>query len=404
MSASNIENLTQPRDSLPNVYTNVTAREQDFVSVFNLNWDALSKILGIMRPIRKAPGTKLYTYTASVELERGDVEPGDVIPYSKATIVKNGMADLDIKKYAKAVPIEDVAKYGAAVAIEKSDEAFRNQLQTNVLTSFYSFLNTGALTNIQTTWQMALSMARGLVIDKFNKLRKSVTNVVGFANVLDAYKYLGGASITVQTAFGINYVENFMGYSTLFLLSDPDIAEGTVVAVPVENIDLYYIDPGDSEFARLGLSYTTAGETNLIGFHSEGNYTTAVGESFALMGMKLWAEYLDGIAVVKVEAFGSIGAIANTSTAAYTAGETGDATITLPTTHSVSGGKYYVKTASGTAPDAPSYLAQFDPTGWAQVENGDVIHSTNSYKYRVVEVNGSGQVVATANGNVTAKT
>ena len=165
MSATNVESLTNPRDSLPNVYTNVTAREQDFVSVFNLNWDALRKILGIMRPIRKTPGTKLVSYTASVALESGDVEPGEVIPYSKATVVKNAFADLSIKKYAKAVPIEDVEKYGAAIAIEKSDEAFRNQLQTNVLTDFYTFLNTGALTNVQTTWQMALSMARGLVID-----------------------------------------------------------------------------------------------------------------------------------------------------------------------------------------------------------------------------------------------
>ena len=403
MAASNVESLTQPRDSLPNVYTNVTAREQDFVSVFNLNWDALRKILGIMRPIRKAPGTQLVTYTASVALESGDVDPGEVIPYSKATIVKSGMADLDIKKYAKAVPIEDVAKYGAAIAIEKSDEAFRNQLQTNVLTAFYAFLNTGALTNVQTTWQLALSMARGLVIDKFNKMRKSVTNVVGFANVLDAYAYLGAANITVQTAFGVSYVENFMGYSTLFLLSAPDIARGTVVACPVENIDLYYIDPGDSEFARLGLNYTTAGETNLIGFHAEGNYSTAVGETFALMGMKLWAEYLDGIAVVTVEASGSLGSIANTSTAAYAAGAAGDATVTVPD-HSVSGGVYYFKATETTAPSAPAYLSQFDPTGWTKVENGDVVHTTNGYKYRIVEVNGSGQAIASANGDVTAKT
>lgn len=300
MPASSVETLTNPRDSLPNVYTNVTAREQDFVSVFNLNWDALRRILGIMRPIRKAPGTALISYTASVALESGAVDPGEVIPYSKATIVKSSMKDLTIQKYAKAVPIEDVEKYGAEIAIEKSDEAFRNQLQSNVLTDFYAFLNTGALTGAETTWQMALAMAKGKVIDKFNKLRRTVTNVVGFANVLDAYSYLGAADITIQTAFGVSYIENFMGYSTLFLLSDPDIARGTVVACPVENIDLYYIDPGDSEFARLGLSYTTAGETNLIGFHAQGNYSTAVGESYALMGMTLWAEYLDGIAVIDV--------------------------------------------------------------------------------------------------------
>lgn len=308
MAATKVETLTNPRDSLPNVYTNVAAREQDFVSVFNLNWDALRQILGIMRPIRKAPGTSLVTYSASVALESGAVDPGEVIPYSKATVVKTGAKDLTILKYAKAVPIEDVAKYGAEIAIEKSDEAFRNQLQNNVLTDFYAFLNTGALTGAETTWQMALAMAKGKVLDKFNKMRRTVTNVIGFANVLDAYEYIGAAEISVQTAFGVSYVENFMGYSTLFLLSDPDIARGTVVACPVENIDLYYIDPGDSEFARLGLNYTTAGETNLIGFHAEGNYSTAVGESYALMGMTLWAEYLDGIAVINVgtESFSAV--------------------------------------------------------------------------------------------------
>lgn len=300
MAATNVETLTTPRDSLPNVYTNVTAREQDFVSVFNLNWDALRQIIGIMRPIRKAPGTSLVTYTASVALEDGDVPAGAVIPYSKATIEKAGMADLTIKKYAKAVPVEDVAKYGAEIAIEKSDEAFRNQLQSNVLTDFYAFLNTGSLAVSATGFQQALAKAKGAVLDKFNKMRRTVTNVVGFANVLDFYDYLGDAAITVQTQFGMTYVQNFLGYSTLFLLSEPDIARGRVIAVPVENIDLYYIDPGDSEFARLGLNYTTAGETNLIGFHAEGNYTTAVGETFALMGMKLWAEYLDGIAVATI--------------------------------------------------------------------------------------------------------
>ena len=300
MAATYVESLTNPRDSLPNVFTNVTAREIDFVTRFGQNWDALRQILGIMRPIKKTPGTVLKSFTASITLEDGDVDPGEVIPYSKTTIVEAAKADVDILKYAKAVPIEDVSKYGAAIAVEKSDEAFLNQLQTNVLTDFYTFLNTGTLTGTAATWQEALALAKGKVIDKFNKMRKSVTNVVGFANVLDFYGYLGAAQITVQTQFGLTYVKDFMGYSTLFLLSDPDVAEGTVLALPVENIDLYYIDPNDADFRQLGLNYTVQGETNLIGFHANGNYSTAVGESFALMGMKLWAEYLDGIANITV--------------------------------------------------------------------------------------------------------
>lgn len=302
MAASKIESLTQPRDSLPNVYTSVTAREIDFVTRFGDNWEALRNILGIMRPIRKAPGTQLISYTADVTLESGAVGPGKVIPYSKATIVQASKDDLTIEKYAKAVPIEDVSTYGAEIAVEKSDDAFLTKLQNVVLGKFYTFLNTGSLTDTATGWQDALAKAQGLVLDKFATIQKDVTGIVGFANILDAYDYLGSADISVQTRFGLTYVQDFLGYQTLFLLPAAQIARNTVLATPVENIDLYYIDPSDSEFARLGLDYTVQGETNLIGFHAQGNYGTAVGESFALMGMALWAEYLDGIAKVTISA------------------------------------------------------------------------------------------------------
>lgn len=279
----------------------VTVREQDFVSRFAKNWNALRAIIGISRPIKKTPGTKLVAYNASCTLEDGDVAEGADIPYSTTEVEEAAYGDVKVEKYAKAVSIEAVNKYGADVAVEKTDDAFLNELQLNVLTRFFAFLKTGTTTSAEDSWQMALAMAKGKVIDEFNKMRRTVTEIVGFVNVLDVYKYVGAANITVQTAFGLQYVKDFMGYSTLFLLSAPDIDEGTVIACPVENIDLYYIDPADSDFAKLGLEYTVDGETNLIGFHANGNYGTAVGESFAIMGMTLWAEFLNGIAVVTVD-------------------------------------------------------------------------------------------------------
>lgn len=319
MPATNVETLTNPRDSLPNVYTNVTAREIDFVTRFNDNWEALRDIMGIMRPIRKAPGSQLISYNASIALEDGNVGPGKVIPYSKSTIAKVAKGDLSIEKYAKAVPIEDVNAYGAEIAVEKSDDAFLAKLQNVVMSRFYSFLNTGSLIRGASTWQAALAKAQGEVLNKFATMQKDVTEVVGFANILDAYDYLGSANVTVQTAFGLTYLKDFMGYSTLFLLPATQVERGIVIAIPVENIDLYYVDPGDSEFAKLGLNYTVQGETNLIGFHAQGNYSTAVGESFALMGMALWAEYLDGIAVVY---FGTSTAVTTAETITATVGDT----------------------------------------------------------------------------------
>jgi len=281
-----------------NISTSV--REQDFVTVFGDNWDALRTIMGIMRPIRKTPGTKLVSSKATIALQSGDIPEGDEIPFSQATVTPVAYADIEIKKYAKSVSIEAVAKYGAAVAVQKTDAAFLNELQKVVLTDFYDFLKTGTLVDTAESFQAALAKAKGLVINKFQKMRKDVTEVVGFCNTLDFYDYLGNASITVQTAFGLTYVKDFLGYSTLFLLSEPDIPRGKAIAIPVENIDLYYIDPGDSDFAQLGLNYTVQGETNLIGFHAEGDYTRATGATFALMGMKLWAEYIDGIAIVSI--------------------------------------------------------------------------------------------------------
>lgn len=287
-----------------------SAREVDFVTRFADNWDALRTIMGIMRPIRKAPGTKLVSYKAAVDgtLVGGtSVGEGEEIPFTKMKVTPVSYDDIEVAKYAKSVSVEAVAKYGADIAVEKTDDAFIVALQNKVLTDYYTFLGTGTLKLTETTWQRALAMAKAKVLDKFASMDKDVTEVVGFANIIDAYSYLGDKDITVQSAFGLNYVENFLGYRTLFLLPDKYIASNKVIATPVENIDLYYVDPGDSDFGKLGLNYTVEGETNLIGVHVEGDYSRATGDMYAIMGMKLWAEYLDGIAVATVKAAGAAG-------------------------------------------------------------------------------------------------
>lgn len=287
-----------------------SAREVDFVTRFADNWDALRTIMGIMRPIRKAPGTKLVSYKATVDgtLAGGtSVGEGEEIPFTKMKVTPVSYDDIEVAKYAKSVSVEAVAKYGADIAVEKTDDAFIVALQNKVLTDYYTFLGTGTLKLTETTWQRALAMAKAKVLDKFAGMDKDVTEVVGFANIIDAYSYLGDKDITVQSAFGLNYVENFLGYRTLFLLPDKYIASNKVIATPVENIDLYYVDPGDSDFGKLGLNYTVEGETNLIGVHVEGDYSRATGDMYAIMGMKLWAEYLDGIAVATVKAAGAAG-------------------------------------------------------------------------------------------------
>lgn len=283
-----------------NTLTNVevTAREVDFVTSFERDWQHLLDILGILRPIKMSPGTVLRSKYAEVTLTKDQVGKGEEIQASTAEIKEKEYAEVKVEKYMTKVPVEDIAKYGYDNACVLSDEAFKNELQQDVTDRFYAYLNKGMLKGSQKTWQRCLSIAKGAVLNKYKKMHKRITKTIGFVNVMDLYDYLGDQPITTQTVFGFQYIQNFLGYDTIFLLSDAEIAQGTVIATPANNINLYYVDPGESDFAKAGLEYTVSGETNLIGYHVEGDYDTASSKSYALMGLELFAEYIDGVCVV----------------------------------------------------------------------------------------------------------
>lgn len=279
----------------------IQAKEIDLAQRFTATWEALTEIMGIMRPIRKAPGTKLVSSKAAITLQDGEVAEGDEVPLSQATVTPVQTKDLTLKKYRKRVTAEAVEKYGAAVAVQKTDDALLNELQGVVLDEFYAFALTGTLTGSENTFQMAVSMAIGKVKDKFKKMRLNYGQVVVFANTLDVHRYLGSTQISTQTSNGVEYLKNFLGADVL--IASSEIPEGKVVAIPADNIVLYYIDPADGDFQELGLIYTTGvGETNLIGVHKEGVYGRASGDTHVLMGMVMWAEYLDAIAVIDIGA------------------------------------------------------------------------------------------------------
>lgn len=277
----------------------IQAKEIDLANRFTATWEALTEIMGVMRPIRKAPGTKLVSSKASITLVDGEVAEGDEVPLSQANVEPVAFKDLTLKKYRKRVTAEAVEKYGAAVAVQKTDDALLNELQSVILDEFYAFALTGTLTGSEASFQMAVSMSIGRVKDKFKKMRLNYGQVVVFANTLDVHRYLGATQISTQTSNGVEYLKNFLGADVL--IASSEIPEGKVVAIPADNIILYYIDPADGDFAALGLDYTTgAGETNLIGVHKEGVYGRASGDTHVLMGMTMWAEYLDAIAVTSI--------------------------------------------------------------------------------------------------------
>ena len=374
----------------------VTAREIDFVTRFERNWQHLRDILGIMRPIKKQPGAVLKSKYAEGTLQSGKVAEGEEIPYSKFVVKEKNYAEMTIEKYAKAVSIEAIKDHGYENAVQMTDDEFLFQLQTDVTGRFYDYLKTGTLTSTETTFQMALAMAKGRVENKFKQMHRNVTGVVGFMNILDVYEYLGAAEITIQNQFGFQYMKDFMGFNTIFLLSDSEIPRGQVIATPVENIVLYYVDPNESDFARAGLVYTVSGETNLIGFHTQGNYHTAVSEAFAVMGLTLFAEYIDAIAVITIDETPTLGTLAVTS-AAGTA--TGDTKITVNPAKENSNNVYKYKVAA----DAVTVGYGQNLRNWSTWDGKADIKATTGQKITVVECDGTYKALNAGSTSVTAK-
>lgn len=277
----------------------VRAREIDFVTSFGKNMQALLDIMGITRMIKKTNGTVLKVKKVSGTLQSGDVAEGDEIPLSQYKVEERDFDTIKIEKYRKGVSLEAIAEKGYDAAVDQTDAEFKSDLQNKILDKFYGQLKMGSLVGHESTWQMAIAMAIGRVKDKFEKMKRTATGTAVWVNTLDVYKYVGAADITMQTAFGMNYIKNFLGADICFISSQ--IPENTVIATPLNNLVAYYVDPADSEFVKAGLAYTVDSETGFIGFHAQGTYERAISDMFAIMGVRLFAEYLDAIAYIAVD-------------------------------------------------------------------------------------------------------
>lgn len=274
---------------------NVTARQIDFVSQFSNDFRALMGILNVARPIKKESGAELKMVKVSVDLE-DSVAEGEVIPYSELSWDEVKADPITLEKYSTGVTAEAINKYGYDTAVDKGDQELLAQITGQITTGLYGALITeDALEGDALGFQKKLAKGQALVRKHFEQIQKGITGTVAFVNTDDFYDFLGETTLTVQTAFGMTYVQNFLGYDVIFVTAQ--VESGKVIVTTLNNLNVYYIDPADSDFAKAGLVYQTD-DTGYIGIHINGNYGTAVSETFAITGVKLFPEYADGIAVI----------------------------------------------------------------------------------------------------------
>ena len=265
-------------------------RELDFATLFGENVQNLIKMLGITRKIPVTAGTVLKVLKVTGTLESGTVAEGDIIPLSQYQTTWTAVAEATLQKWRKATTAEAILKGGYDQAVNETNKKMLLDIQKSIRTQFVTFLATGTSTATGEGLQAALANAWGKMQVLFED---DAVQAVYFVNPMDAADYLGKANITVQTAFGLNYVENFLGLGTLILTGA--VTAGSFYATAAENIVCYYINVNEANGLGDAFAFTTDPETGLIGIHEDGNYTRMQEETVAVSGVTLFAERLDGV-------------------------------------------------------------------------------------------------------------
>lgn len=275
------ENITVKDDLKP--------QSIDFTNQFNEGLTTLLKVLGITRKQPMMVGSQIKIYKSEVNAADGKVAEGEIIPLSKVTKKLDRTIDLDFNKHRKEITAEAIQSSGFSAAVIDSDNKLLRMNQKDIKKDLFDIVTSGeGATQITAdNFQMALSLSLANLALKFEDM--DIQSVV-FVNPIDFYSYLGKTEIQTQTAFGLQYIQNYLGFNTIILSGS--VPEGKVAATAALNLNVAYA-PVNGELGQ-AFSFTTD-ETGLIGIMHTAKSDNVSYDSVTVSATKIFPEILDGI-------------------------------------------------------------------------------------------------------------
>lgn len=266
------------------------AREIDFVYQFSENLKGLMKVLGVTRMIPKQEGTTLTAYKAQGELKDGKVEEGAIIPLSHYETVPVDFGKIVINKWRKSTSVESISDKSYDQAVRMTNVEMLKDVQKGIRKDMFDFMATGTGTATGINFQEVLAQSWGQLQIKFED---NEIDMVSFVNPLDVANYLAKAQISTQNAFGMKYVEDFLGLGTTIFSGS--VPQNKIYSTAKNNIVSYYI-PVNGAGIEKGFSFTSD-QTGLIGIHEFPDYDRMTVNDTVLSGIRIFAENLDGVVV-----------------------------------------------------------------------------------------------------------
>lgn len=354
------------------------ARETEFVYLFSESIKKLIEALGVTRKIPKQAGTLLKSYKAIGTLEDGNVGEGDKIPLSHYKTVPVNYAEIILKKWRKGTSAEAIIEKGFDQAVVMTGDKMISDVQKGIRKDFFDFLSTGTGSASGSTFQAALAQAWGQLQVLFED---NDIQAVYFMNPLDVADYLATAQISLQMAFGMTYVENFLGLGTVIFNSS--VPKGTIYATAKDNLVLYYIPVNGADLSE-AFSFTSDA-TGYIGIHEEADYSNLTCEDTVVSGIVLFAERTDGIVVSTITGGNTLGTLTVNSASGTSTGNT-----KITVTPALGSGNSY-KYKVGDAAQEVTY-GKFVQT-WSAWNGTDEIKAENGKTITIVECDSSYKAV-----------
>ena len=277
------ENMTAAADLEPGISI-------DFVSKITSNINELQKVLGIAEMEPMAAGTTIKVWKMEQTNTPEQVGEGETITLTKINRTLAKTLELGLNKYRRNTSAEAIQKVGRAMAINQADEKLVSGIQKDIKKDFFDTLLAGTGTASGVGLQATLANAWG-ALNVFHEDEGATP--VHFLSPLDVADYLGNAQITMQTAFGLSYVEDFLGLGTVIV--SPRVTKGKTISTAKENLHGAYIPANSGDVANsFGL---TSDRTGLIGMKHSADDTNATINTLAMSGVLFYPERIDGVII-----------------------------------------------------------------------------------------------------------
>ena len=265
----------------------------DHMQRLNTGIQSVLTMLGLTEMTPMSAGTQVKQYKYTKENTPDQVAEGEVIPLTKYNRKLVNTFELALEKFRKQTTAEAIQRVGRGKAIDDTDTLLEREVQKSIKSKFFKSILAGTGT-VSATTKNKLDSLQAVLAGLWGAMSVYFADMdvtpIYFVNPVDIADYLANAQVTIQTAFGFQYIQNFLGLGTVII--DPSVTAGSVFGTVRENLNGVYVPSSGDVASTFGLTFDTTGLVGMKHFLADDRASV---DTLIMTGSTFYAEDASGI-------------------------------------------------------------------------------------------------------------